>query len=31
MNPRETAGPDVDVDLFEALRTVFEKYPEVAQ
>ena len=31
MNPQETAGPDVDVDFFEALRTVFEKYPDVAQ
>lgn len=31
MNPRETAGPDVDADFFDALGTVFEKYPDVAQ
>ena len=31
MKPREVAGPDVDVDFFNDLRTVFEKYPDAAR
>jgi hypothetical protein len=31
MKPREVAGPDVDVDFFNDLRTVFEKYADAAR
>lgn len=31
MKAREAAGPDVDVDFFNELRTVFDKYPNVAR
>ena len=31
MKATAAAGPDVDVDLFNELRTVFEKYPDAAR